>query len=98
MRCGVLAIDADGWVLLGRPVSLTPCQARLLAILVANRTRVLPREELAEALGINHPRSVDVMLCGLRRQCGGGFLRTVRGRGWILAPDAFEEEPARSVD
>lgn len=74
----------------GRVLPLTSSQVELLAMLVANRDRVVTRCELAAAAGLEQERSVDVVLSSLRRLFGEPFVRNVRNRGWILEPHAFE--------
>jgi len=74
----------------GRSLPLSPSQLELLNALVTNRDRVISRAELAQAAGLEHAASVDVVLSSLRRLLGEGFVRNVRNRGWILEPSAFE--------
>lgn len=89
---GALRVDLDGYrAWLGeRALHLSRSQLELLAVLVANRHRVLSRVELADALGLARGRSVDVLLSSLRRALRPGFVRNVRNRGWILEPAALE--------
>jgi DNA-binding response OmpR family regulator len=75
--------------LAGRVLPLSRSHLELLAFILANRDRVVSRDELAAAGGLAHGRSVDVALSALRRELGEGFLRNVRNRGWILEPDAI---------
>lgn len=63
---------------------LTSTQVELLSLLLANRDRVLPRDEIARSLGLRHARSVDVLLTSIRHSLGRNFVRNVRSRGWIL--------------
>ena len=89
---GALRVDLEGYraTFSGRPLELSRSQLELLAILVANRQRVVSRAELSEALSLARARSVDVLLTGLRREIGRDFVRNVRNRGWILEPSALE--------
>ncbi len=89
---GYLDIEPQAYraALHGRALTLTPSQVDLLSYLVANRDRVVTRNELAEAAGLVQVRSVDVVLSSLRRMLGDGFVRNVRNRGWILEPSVFE--------
>ena len=62
----------------------------VLAVLYANRRRVVGRRELARAAGLselNH-RRCDSVLVGVRRLLGPDSIVTVRSRGWMLAEDA----------
>lgn len=68
----------------GQVLALTPSQFELLAFLAGHRDRVVTREELAQAAGLEHERSVDVALSSIRRMIGCDFIRNVRNRGWIL--------------
>jgi DNA-binding response OmpR family regulator len=64
-------------------------QLELLAVLIANKQRVMDRSEIAGALGLRHARTVDVLLSNLRHLIGRDFVRNVRSRGWIIDPAAF---------
>ena len=88
---GVVEVDTDGYraTLAGRPLALSRSQVELLAIMLANRHRVVSRAELAQALGLVRPRSVDVLLSGLRHEIGRPFIRNVRNRGWIVEPSTL---------
>lgn len=97
LELGTLAVDADGyraWYA-GRPLDLSRSQLELLAILIANAHRVVSRIELSSALGLVRHRSVDVMLSLLRKELGVEFVRNVRNRGWILAPELLEAAEER---
>ena len=88
---GSLEVDGEGYRawLAGRALTVTRSQVELLSILLANRHRVVSRTELSQALGLARPRSVDVLLSGLRHEIGRPFLRNVRNRGWIVEPAAL---------
>ena len=62
----------------------------MLAVLVANRNRVVGRRELARQAGLAelNQRRCDSLLVGVRRQLGPESIITVRSRGWILADHA----------
>src|SRR5262249_7078941 len=93
LALGILEVDTDSyraWVA-GRLLALSRSQVELLAIMIANRHRVLSRVELAKALRLERPRSVDVLLSGLRRQIDRPFVRNVRNRGWIVEPNALTQ-------
>jgi DNA-binding response OmpR family regulator len=89
---GQLRVDLDGYRawFAGRALELSRSQLELLAVMVANRHRVVSRDELSEALGLARGRSVDVLLTGLRHEIGRDFVRNVRNRGWIVEPQALE--------
>ncbi len=89
---GALRVDVESYraEFAGRVLSLSRSQLELLAILVANRHRVVSRDELSEALQLARGRSVDVLLSGLRREIGRDFVRNIRNRGWIVEPGALE--------
>jgi len=74
----------------GLDLDVSSSQVELLALLIANRDRVLSRDDIASAIGLRHARSVDVLLTMIRRSIGRNFVRTVRRRGWILDVPALE--------
>ncbi len=73
-----------------RQLPLTPQEVAVLATLADARGRVVSRSELVRLSGLRHasPRRADSLLVTLRRALGGSALRTVRGRGWMLDPEA----------
>jgi DNA-binding response OmpR family regulator len=93
---GPLEVDLESYraTLSAKPLDLSPSQLEMLAILVANHGRVTSREELSKAVGLRRGRSVDVMLCSLRKELGHDFIRNVRNRGWIVDPEMLVSEPA----
>ncbi|MEX2554235.1 MAG: winged helix-turn-helix domain-containing protein [Actinomycetota bacterium] len=90
---GRLWVDVESYraEFAGRALTLSRSQLELLAILAANRNRVVSRDELSEALRLARGRSVDVLLSGLRREIGRDFVRNIRNRGWIVEPGTLEE-------
>jgi DNA-binding response OmpR family regulator len=88
---GALVVDLDSYSarLDGRDLEVSGSQLELLAVLIANKQRVMDRSELAGALGLRHARTVDVLLSNLRQLIGRDFVRNVRSRGWIIDPGAF---------
>lgn len=73
-----------------RQLPLTAQEVAVLATLADARGRVVSRSELARRSGLQHasPRRADSLLVALRRALGGSAVQTVRGRGWMLDPDA----------
>ncbi|MFM2078536.1 MAG: hypothetical protein RJA49_2426 [Actinomycetota bacterium] len=63
----------------------------MLAVLVANRRRVVGRRELSRAAGLAElsERRCDSVLVGVRRMLGQDSIVTVRSRGWMLAEHAI---------
>jgi DNA-binding response OmpR family regulator len=88
---GALVVDLDSYSarLEGRALDVSGSQLELLAVLIANKQRVMDRSEIAGALGLRHARTVDVLLSNLRHLIGRDFVRNVRSRGWIIDPAAF---------
>ena len=88
---GFLTIEPNAYraTLRGEVLALTPTQIDVLTTLAVHRNRVVTRNELAHAAEVE-ASSIDVLLSGLRRVLGEGFIRNVRNRGWILEPTTFE--------
>jgi DNA-binding response OmpR family regulator len=86
LELGPLEVDLETYraTFEDKPLDLSPSQLEMLAILLTNHQRVTSREELSKAVGLRRGRSVDVMLCTLRKQIGRDFIRNVRNRGWIV--------------
>ncbi len=86
----------------GREWELTPKTARLLAYFLQNPNRVIPREELFEAVwnmpSNNDLRTLEVHICWLRKALEANprkptLLKTLRGRGYMLELSS-KQEPA----
>ncbi|MDE2371335.1 MAG: response regulator [Burkholderiales bacterium] len=78
--------------LAGRYIALTNREFWLLETLMAHHDRVVTREALIESLhGWNEDivgNALDVHVHNLRRKLGRGVIRTVRGVGFTLYPQA----------
>jgi two-component system phosphate regulon response regulator OmpR len=78
----------------GAPIALTTVESSLLKIFARHRGKTLTREDLAaEYEGELNPRTVDVQITRLRKKIEDDpkiprYLQTVRGKGYILIPDA----------
>ncbi len=78
----------------GAPISLTTVESSLLKIFARHRGKTLTREDLAtEYEGDLNPRTVDVQITRLRKKIEDDpkiprYLQTVRGKGYVLIPDA----------
>ena len=84
----------------GRLVRLTGRERELLRLLAQQPGEPVSREELLAPAGGGSPRSVDVEIARLRRKLEAdparpAFIRTVRGRGYMLAATTCHEtEPS----
>ena len=78
----------------GTPIALTTVESSLLKIFARHRGRTLTRDDLvAEYEGDLNPRTIDVQMTRLRRKIEDDpkiprYLQTVRGKGYVLIPDA----------
>lgn len=72
----------------GKAVELTLCEYALLELLMVRADRVVTRHLLQEraipGAGDNVSNSLDVHMTNLRRKVGEGYIRTVRGVGFII--------------
>ena len=68
----------------------------MLAVLYANRTRVIGRRDVARQAGLAelNQRRCDSVLVGVRRLLGPDSIVTVRSRGWMLADHAADAAAA----
>ena len=76
----------------GAPVRLTDAETRLLAALAARANIAVDRDVLAGDASDGAGRAVDIQVTRLRRKieddpANPRYLRTVRGRGYMLTPD-----------
>lgn len=76
----------------GRPVELTASEYTLLKMLMMRVGQVLTRRLLEEkalpGAQVNASNALDVHMVNLRRKVGEGYIRTVRGVGYVIDPDA----------
>ncbi|MBA4218017.1 MAG: response regulator transcription factor [Proteobacteria bacterium] len=82
----------------GQPVKLSRSEFDLLALLLKRNGRVLTRQALEEyALrgGTGYDsNALDVHMSNLRRKIGPGFIRTVRGIGYVIDAEPLPAEVA----
>lgn len=101
---GSLLIDDQGFELRldGRLLAVEPLVLEFILYLIRNRDRVVPKNELLDALW-KGSCVVEAVLtrcaCLARKSVGTAAIRTVRGRGyrWVLATHALEVPPPMSV-
>ncbi len=76
---------------------LTAQERAVLLALVESSDRVIGRRELARRAGLTEvsERRCDSLLVSVRRALGPESVRTVRGRGWMIASTHLET--ARSL-
>lgn len=78
----------------GSPVALTTVESNLLKVFARHRGKALTRDDLtSEYEGDLNPRTIDVQITRLRKKIEDDpklprYLQTVRGKGYILIPDA----------
>lgn len=98
MTLGALRYDVEKGTMWDgdRPVRLTATEAQLMRIFTASPGEALSRAKLVEDLGRDggqaQERAVDVQITRLRRKIEADpkqprYLQTVRGAGYMLAPD-----------
>ena len=75
----------------GIPVDLTSQEVAVLTYLVHNVGRLISRTELSEHIyeydGDRDSNTIAVFVTRLRKKLGPDFIKTVRGRGYMIAPD-----------
>ncbi len=71
----------------GRPVELAPLAFQVLSILMERKGRVVTKDDLASCLygweDGAESNTVEVYVSQIRRRLGNGFIRTIRGIGYI---------------
>ncbi len=99
IRCGNVSIDRESGLLsvAGQPVEVTPCELRVLDMLMGARGGVLGKERICDALregeGDAAPGVLRVFVCRLRRKLAEAgaddIIRTVWGVGYrVEAPSS----------
>lgn len=74
--------------LAGAPLALSKTEFALLATLLKQAGRVLTRSEIeSRVLPNSDGKTLDVHIFNLRKKIGEGFIRTVRGVGYLIVPD-----------
>jgi len=75
----------------GKPVELTASEFVLLKTLMMRAGRVVTRRNLEEqalpGAQANASNALDVHMANLRRKIGDGYIRTVRGVGYVIDQD-----------
>ena len=85
-----LALDARRLSLTrnGQPVALSKTEFALLHMLVRCADRIVTRTELEDGvLPISEGQTLDVHISNLRKKIGDGYIRTVRGVGYMVQHD-----------
>jgi two-component system, OmpR family, response regulator len=96
IECGPLRLDTKTMRVScqGQPVKLTSHEYRLLAYLMHHRGRVVSRTELVEHLYVQDfdrdSNTIEVFIGRLRKKIPADVIRTVRGLGYRLSPEADE--------
>ena len=89
--CGPLALEEKRMrvTLDGVPVTLSKTEFALLLTLMKQSDRVLTRAELERrVLPYSDGSTLDVHISNVRRKIGDGFIRTVRGVGYLMQREA----------
>jgi len=76
----------------GSPVRLTESESQVLRVLAAAANSPVHRQDLAEGGSEASDRAIDIHITRLRRKVEADpgnpqYIRTVRGRGYMLTPD-----------
>ena len=87
-------------------IQLTETESKLLHFLASRQNKVVSRQDLGTAAAINNvvmaDRSVDILISRLRRKIENDpkiprYLKTVRGKGYILVPEINDTESDTQV-
>jgi len=86
----------------GREVELSRCEFDLLALLLKRMGRVVTRRALEQQVlpggPTNESNALDVHMSNLRRKIGKGYVRTVRGIGYVIDARQREESADSTLD
>jgi len=86
----------------GREVELSRCEFDLLALLLKRMGRVVTRRALEQQVlpggPTNESNALDVHMSNLRRKIGKGYVRTVRGIGYVVDARQREESADSTLD
>lgn len=81
----------------GTDAALPTLEHRLLATLMLQPGRLVCRRDLMDALWPEgtwpSENALDVLVSSLRRRIGSKFIRTVRGRGYVIEPTPGGDDP-----
>lgn len=89
--CRDLALDERRMLLFrgGTVIPLSKTELRLLLTLLRRSDRVVTRTELEDqALPFSEGTTLDVHMSNLRKKIGDGYIRTVRGIGYMVLNEA----------
>ncbi|MDH0866683.1 response regulator [Mitsuaria sp. GD03876] len=79
----------------GRDIELSRCEFDLLALLLKCMGRVVTRRALEQQVlpggPTNESNALDVHISNLRRKIGKGYVRTVRGIGYVIDPKSRDD-------
>ena len=99
MRGLALHEPTRGATIDGEPVTLSRCEFDLLALLLKRTGRVVTRRVMEEQVlpggQANGSNSLEVHISNLRKKIGQGYIRTVRGVGYVIdaQPPTLGAEP-----
>lgn len=92
-----LGIEADKDIArkLTEALGVTRYQARLLTVMYVRRGAILTKDALLDAMYAGQAdepfvKIVDVFVSQIRRQIGGGAIRTLWGQGYGLSPEGLD--------
>ncbi|MES2150619.1 MAG: response regulator transcription factor [Pseudomonadota bacterium] len=91
-KCRELVLDERRMLLTrgGQPVALSKTEFMLLQALVRCADRVVTRTELENrVLPYSEGQTLDVHISNLRKKIGEGYIRTVRGVGYMVQHDSI---------
>ena len=90
LRCGQVELDAEASVVRhkGKPVVLTAREFRLLKLLMERADKYITKSDIEYALydaeSMSESNTVEVIIYNLRRKFGAGFIKSMRGVGYMV--------------